>query len=218
MELHKEGLLFIVIAISVAVVGIALVWLLGKSTTLKVAVSVLLAFLAAIIVFFFRVPERTVTVDPALVVSPSDGKVVKVQKTYVKEYFDCECTEISIFLNLFNVHITWFPVGGDIVYSKYYPGAHWFAFLPKESEKNEHTSVVVRSEDGREVMYRQIAGIVARRVVSYAVEGEKCDQASEAGFIKFGSRLTIFIPGDVEPLVKVGDKVTGSVTPLARKK
>jgi len=183
---------------------------------LKIALSALFIILTAIMFLFFRVPDRKITKDSSLVVSPADGRVVEVRKTYVKEYFDCECTEISIFLSLFNVHITWYPTGGDIVYSKYYPGAHVFAFLPKSSEKNEHSSVVVKDENAREIMFRQIAGIVARRVVCYAETGAKCEQASEAGFIKFGSRLTVFIPGDVQPLVKVGDIVKGSVSPLAK--
>ena len=178
-----------------------------------VALAALL--LIGIVIFFFRVPERNYTVDATKVVSPADGKVVQVRKVFVKEFFDCECTEISIFLSLFDVHITLFPVGGDVIYSKYYPGAHTVAFLPKSSEKNEHTSVVVQDDAGHRLMFRQIAGIVARRVVCYAAEGDRCTQASQAGFIKFGSRLTVFVPGDVEPLVKVGDKVKGGVSTLA---
>ena len=183
---------------------------------LKWALVALCVIVTSMMFMFFRKPDRAVTQDPAVVVAPSDGKVVEVRKVFVEEYFNCECTEISVFLSLFDVHINWYPIGGQVVYSKYYPGAHTFAFVPKASEKNEHTSVVVRDAGGHEVMFRQIAGIVARRVVSYAHEGDACSQAGESGFIKFGSRLTIFVPGDVEPLVKVGDKVVGSVTPLIK--
>ena len=216
MKLHPEGIPFIVIT-TIVCVAIALLTLrYCASPVFKWLLVGLCILVTAIMFMFFRKPERVVTQDSSVVVAPSDGKVVQVRKVYVEEYFGCECTEISVFLSLFDVHINWFPVGGIIVYSKYYPGAHTFAFVPKASEKNEHTSVVVRNAGGREVMFRQIAGIVARRVVSYAHEGETCVQASESGFIKFGSRLTIFVPGDVEPLVKVGDRVTGSVTPLIK--
>lgn len=216
MKLHPEGLPFIVITTIVCVAIAVLILRYCASPVVKWLLVGLCVLVIAIMFMFFRKPDRVVTQDGSVVVAPSDGKVVQVRKVQVDEYFGCECTEISVFLSLFDVHINWFPVGGEIVYSKYYPGAHTFAFVPKASEKNEHTSVVVRNADGREVMFRQIAGIVARRVVSYAHEGQMCTQASESGFIKFGSRLTVFIPGDVEPLVKVGDKVKGSVTPIAK--
>ena len=216
MRLHQEGIPFILIASIVCIAGGVLAYNYAGTVLWKVIFITLFVALAGIMFFFFRDPDRNVTKDAHLVVAPSDGKVIEVDKVYVEEYFGCECTRISIFLSLFNVHVTWFPTGGEVSYFKYYPGAHTFAFLPKSSDKNEHSSVVVKDENGREVMFRQIAGIVARRVVCYAKEGKHFDQGAEAGFIKFGSRLTILIPGDVEPLVKVGDKVIGSVTLLAR--
>ncbi len=205
-----------IIACTVAIAGGVLAAIYMDSAVWKVVLITLCVLLAGITTFFFRNPNRDVTVDSSLVVSPADGRVIEVDKVFVEEYFGCECTRISIFLSLFNVHITWYPTGGEITYFKYYPGAHTFAFLPKSSEKNEHTSIVVKDENGREVMFRQIAGIVARRVVSYAKEGDRSEQGAQAGFIKFGSRLTVLIPGDSEPVVKVGDIVKGSVTPLAR--
>ncbi|MBQ1168320.1 MAG: phosphatidylserine decarboxylase family protein [Bacteroidales bacterium] len=216
MRLHPEGIYFALITTIICIAGAVLAIYYCKHPALKWSLVALCVVVTAVMFMFFRKPDREVTVDPEVVVAPSDGKVVQVRKVFVPEYFKGECTEISIFLSLFDVHINWFPVGGEVVYSKYYPGAHTFAFVPKASEKNEHTSVVVRNQNGREVMFRQIAGIVARRVVSYAREGQSYAQSSESGFIKFGSRLTIFVPGDVEPLVKVGDKVKGSVTPIAR--
>lgn len=218
MKIHSEGRPFILINTAVWIIVAIAVCVFSSSDILKALVAVAALFLIGVVIFFFRTPVRKVIDDPSLVGSPADGKVVEVDKVFVKEYFGCECTRISIFLNLFNVHITWFPTGGEVTYCKYYPGAHTFAFLPKSSEKNEHTSIVVKDQNGREVMFRQIAGIVARRVVCYTHQGDKARQAGEAGFIKFGSRLTVLIPGDVEPLVKVGDKVVGSVTPLARLK
>ncbi|MBP5504857.1 MAG: phosphatidylserine decarboxylase family protein [Bacteroidales bacterium] len=216
MRLHPEGISFVLVTTIICLAGAVLAWLFCKHPALKYTLVALCALAIAMMFMFFRNPDREVTNNPEAIVAPSDGKVVQVRKVFVEEYFGCECTEISIFLSLFDVHINWFPIGGEIVYSKYYPGAHTFAFVPKASEKNEHTSVVVRDAHGREVMFRQIAGIVARRVVSYAHEGAACDQASESGFIKFGSRLTVFVPGDVTPLVKVGDKVKGSVSEIAR--
>ena len=205
-----------IIACVIAIAGGVLAYIYADSTLWKAVLITLCVLLAGIMTFFFRNPRRCVTRDSSLVVAPADGKVIAVDKVFVDEYFGCECTRISIFLSLFNVHVTWFPTGGEITYFKYYPGAHTFAFLPKSSDKNEHSSVVVKDENGREVMFRQIAGIVARRVVCYASVGKSFEQGAEAGFIKFGSRLTVFIPGDSEPLVKPGDKVKGSVTPLAR--
>ena len=216
MRLHPEGIPFTLITTIICLAGAILALRYCRQPFLKWTLVALCVIVTAMMFMFFRKPDRAVTQDPAVVVAPSDGKVVEVRKVFVEEYFNCECTEISVFLSLFDVHINWYPIGGEVVYSKYYPGAHTFAFVPKASEKNEHTSVVVRDAAGHEVMFRQIAGIVARRVVSYAHEGETCQQAGESGFIKFGSRLTIFVPGDVEPLVKVGDKVVGSVTPLIK--
>ena len=216
MRIHPEGTLFVLVTVILCIAGIYAAIRYCKPQVLKWAIVATCVLIAAMMTTFFRVPERTATQNPEVVVAPSDGKVVEVRKVFVEEYFGCECTEISVFLSLFDVHINWYPIGGEVVYSKYYPGAHTFAFVPKASEKNEHTSVVVKDADGRQVMFRQIAGIVARRVVSYAKEGESCNQADESGFIKFGSRLTIFVPGDVEPLVKVGDRVVGSVTPLIK--
>ena len=216
MGIHSEGIPFIVINSVVWIAAAVLVWNWCKLPVLKIILMLICLFMFVMMIVFFRTPDREVTSDAELIVAPADGKVVEVDKVYVDEYFCCECTRISIFLSLFNVHITWFPTGGEVSYCEYYPGAHTFAFLPKSSEKNEHTSIVVKDEAGREVMFRQIAGIVARRVVCYAKKGEQCEQSSEAGFIKFGSRLTILIPGDVEPLVAVGDKVKGSVSALAK--
>ena len=216
MCIHSEGIPFIVGNSVVWIAAAIFIWKWVKHPLLRIILTLVCAFMFVMMFVFFRTPKRTVTSDPELIVAPADGKVVEVDKIYVDEYFGCECTRISIFLSLFNVHITWFPTGGEVSYCEYYPGKHTFAFLPKSSEDNEHTSIVVRDEAGREVMFRQIAGIVARRIVCYATQGEMCEQASEAGFIKFGSRLTILIPGEVEPLVAVGDRVKGSVSALAK--
>jgi phosphatidylserine decarboxylase len=166
--------------------------------------------------WFFRVPVREAVIDDSLVISPADGKVVNVKEVEENEYFGEKCLCISIFLTFFNVHITWFPVGGVVKYYKYHPGKYIFAFHPKSSEKNERTTIAVRTDLGNEVMFRQIAGIVARRVVCYAKENEHFDQTSEAGFIKFGSRLDVFLPLGTEVLVKKGDKVSGQTSVLAK--
>ena len=151
-----------------------------------------------------------------LVISPGDGKVVNIREVEENEYFGGKCLSISIFLTFFNVHVTWFPVGGIVKYYKYHPGKYFFAFHPKSSEKNERTTIVVSTESGNEVMFRQIAGIIARRVVCYAKENEYFGQASEAGFIKFGSRLDVLLPLGTEILVKKGDKVSGQTSVIAK--
>ena len=218
MKLHKEGKTIILVSLAVWVIAAVLVCHFSDSAASKWIWCTVFAIVWIITTFFFRIPDRDKTVEEGIVVAPSDGKVVKIKKAYVSEYFEGECTQISIFLNLFNVHVTWFPVGGNVSFYRYHPGKYLFAFLPKSSVKNEHTTIVVKDNQDREVMFRQIAGIIARRIVCYVKEGEDYAQSSEAGIIKFGSRLDIFIPGEAEILVSKGDKVKGSVSAIARLK
>ncbi|MBQ7222506.1 MAG: phosphatidylserine decarboxylase family protein [Bacteroidales bacterium] len=215
-RVHKEGKWIILINLILWLLVAALVLIFGESSSAKIAVTCVALFMATFMLFFFRIPDRNPELDDSLVFSPADGKVVNVTEVEETEYFNGPCKKISVFLSFFNVHITWFPVGGSISYYKYHPGKYIFAFLPKSSVKNEHTTIVVKTQSGSEVMFRQIAGIVARRIVCYASQGANAVQASEAGFIKFGSRLDIFVPTDAEILVKKGDKVRGQLSALAK--
>ena len=169
------------------------------------------------IVSFFREPRRVKIHDADLVFAPCDGRVVVTECVREDEYFDGrEMLQISIFMSITNVHINWFPVGGIVKYFKYHPGRFLVAWHPKSSTENERTTTVVETEQGHEVLFRQIAGVVARRIVSYMKVGNTVKQNDVCGFIKFGSRIDLLIPKDSELLVEIGDPVVGTQTPLAR--
>lgn len=169
------------------------------------------------VIAFFREPKREKLSAKDIVFSPCDGTVVACEPTDEKEYLGCKCLQISVFMSITNVHVNWFPVTGEVEYFKYHPGKFLVAWHPKSSEENERTTTVINTGKHK-VLFRQIAGFVARRIVSYAAVGKHVEQNTKCGFIKFGSRVDILLPLDCEPLVKIGDKVTGSITPLVRLK
>jgi phosphatidylserine decarboxylase len=216
MKIHKEGIQIIIGNTLIWIIFAILFWWLSDNTIINWIATSISTIMTIFVLTFFRVPYREPIYDSNIVVSPGDGKVVNICRTEENEYFKGECIQISIFLSFFNVHVTWYPVGGEISYYKYHPGKYLFAFLPKASEKNERTTIAVKTECGTEVMFRQIAGIVARRIVCYSETGTECKQADQAGFIKFGSRLDIFLPLDAEIIVKKGDKVTGQLSQIAK--
>lgn len=175
-----------------------------------------LLYLIGTIFWFFREPKRPLLQEEGAVFSPADGKVVVIEEVEEKEYFGDRRIQISVFMSVTNVHINWFPIGGRIAYSRYHPGSFRVAWHPKSSEENERMSVAIEGSKGT-ILYRQIAGLVARRIVSYATEVDKqVEQNSKCGFIKFGSRVDIFLPLGSKIEVALGDKVTGSQTLLAR--
>lgn len=176
------------------------------------AVSILFFLL---IVQFFRNPKRPTQLNDASVVSPVDGKVVVIEEVFEKEYFKDKRLQVSIFMSPINVHVTRHPIGGLVKFSKYHPGKFLVAWHPKSSEENERTTVVVENERAGEVLYRQIAGALAKRIVNYAVEGQKVVQGSDSGFIKFGSRVDVFLPIGTKINVKLNDKVKGGVSVIA---
>lgn len=220
MKISKEG--FKIISVS-GVVLLAL-WLLiyymlkaNDLMWLIILLSVLLLVFWFFIISFFRDPRRVRIHDDDLVFSPCDGRVVVTEIVKDDEYFDGEeKMQISIFMSVTNVHINWSPVGGLVKYFKYHPGRFLVAWHPKSSTDNERTTTVVETKSGIEVLFRQIAGAVARRIVSYVKVGEHVDQNSVFGFIKFGSRIDILLPKDAVLLVEIGDKVVGTQTPIAR--
>lgn len=167
---------------------------------------------------FFREPRRVQIHDDELIFSPCDGRVVVTEVVHEKEHINCEMMQISIFMSVTNVHMNWMPVGGIVEYFKHHHGRFLVAWHPKSSTENERTTTVVRLKDDRRVLIRQIAGFVARRIVSYVKVGEPMAQNSVLGFIKFGSRVDILIPKDSELFVEIGDPVIGSQTPIARLK
>ena len=220
MKISREG--FKIIAVS-GIIMLAL-WTLmfymlkaQDMLWLLIALAVVLFVFWLFIISFFRSPRRVRIHDDDLVFSPCDGRVVVTEIVKEGEYFDGEeKMQVSIFMSVTNVHINWYPVGGLVKYFKYHPGRFLVAWHPKSSTDNERTTTVVETKSGVEVLFRQIAGAVARRIVSYVKVGDKVDQNSIFGFIKFGSRIDILLPKDAKLLVEIGDKVVGTQTPIAR--
>jgi len=209
---HREG--FIIISISFVLTATFLILsdLLIKSLFIKYLIQFLSVFFLVLILQFFRNPKRSVSPDDKLILSPVDGKVVIIDSVFEKEYFKDNRKQVSIFMSPINVHVTRFPISGRIVYSKYHPGKYLFAWLPKSSEENERTSIVINTPEYGEIMYRQIAGALARRIVNYAKKGDDVNQGDDAGFIKFGSRVDIFLPIDSTICVKIDESAIGAKT------
>ena len=162
------------------------------------------------IVMFFRAPARPLEPDPLLIYAPADGKIVVIEETYEKEYFRDNRLQISIFMSPFNMHSNRYPISGTVIWTHYQPGRKFHARSPKSSELNERSSVVVSSESGTEILVRQVAGAVARRIVTYSKKGDKVHQGDELGFIKFGSRVDIFLPTGTVVDVQMFEQVRAS--------
>jgi len=167
------------------------------------------------VVSFFRVPARTYTVDENSIVAPADGKIVAIEEIQPDEYFSERCLQLSIFMSPFNVHVNRNPVAGEIAYSKYHQGKYLVAWHPKSSTDNERFTTVYRKND-REILVKQIAGAMAKRIVNYLQVGQTVEQAAEMGFIKFGSRVDVLMPLTVKLNVKIGDVAKGGITVIAR--
>ena len=215
MHIHREGYRIIATTFAIAAVVVALAYLIIGNTTASHIIAAIGLLVFLIIVRFFRCPNRVATLGDNLVIAAADGKIVRVKKVKENEFIKGECIQVSTFMSIFNVHANYFPVGGTIVYSKYHDGKYLVAFHSKSSENNERTSIAVKCSNGDNVLFRQIAGYIARRVVYYAKEGEHANQCSELGFIKFGSRLDIFLPLDAKIMVKKGQTVKACRTVIA---
>ena len=196
----------------------AIVCFLASNPWVRWPVLILLLAFAFFVFWFHRVPDRDLPdLDAKVVTSVADGKVVIVDRVYEKEYVKGDCIQVSIYMDFFDVHTNFWPISGDICYYKYHPGRYFLAFLPKSSERNEHSSTSIRSPYG-EVFFKQIAGTFARRIVCYSKEGMAVERGKQCGIIKFGSRIDIFLPLDAEILVKEGEFTKASITQIARLK
>ena len=209
---HKEGFNIIIISFFITVIFGVLSEYLIESKNLKTALQVVILIILILVLQFFRNPNRPVLGKKNLLVSPVDGKIVSISEIYEDEYFNDKRLQISIFMSPINVHVTRFPVSGKIIYSKYHPGKYLVAWHPKSSKLNERTTIVIENQFLGKIMYRQIAGTVARRIVNYAIENQTAVQGEDAGFIKFGSRVDIFLPPDTKLKIKNGQKVKGGIT------
>lgn len=219
MKINKEGYKIIAVSGLVCLVLWGFLYYLQsheEEVVLLITSAVILAVFWLFIVAFFREPRRVKIHDPELVFSPCDGRVVVTEVVYEDEYLKQEMLQISIFMSITNIHMNWLPVAGEVEYYKYHPGRFLIAWHPKSSTENERTTSVVRLDDGNRVLFRQVAGLIARRIVSYIKVGDKVKQNDVFGFIKFGSRIDVLVPKNSELLVEIGDPVVGSQTPIVR--
>ncbi len=212
---HKEGYKTIIITSLILVVLLLLFENFISILWLQKSLMLIVLILFLIILYFFRNPKRTTELNENYIIAPADGKVVVVEEVIESEYFKDKRKQISIFMSPLNVHVTRFPIGGKIKYTKYHPGKYLFAWHPKSSEKNERTTIVVHNNTLGNILYRQVAGAMARRIVNYAHVDHIAIQGDDAGFIKFGSRLDVFLPLDMEVKVKLNDKTIGGKTIIA---
>ena len=219
MKINKEGYKIIAVSGLICIVLWALMYHLMKHHINGALLAVMTAIIIAFwffIVAFFREPRRVKIHDNDLVFSPCDVRVVVTEVVYEDEYLKRDMLQISIFMSVTNIHMNWMPVSGEVEYYKYHPGRFLIDWHPKSSTENERTTTVVKMDKGEQVLFRQVAGLIARRSVSYIKIGDKVGQNDVFGFIKFGSRIDVLVPKGSDLLVEIGDPVVGSQTPLVR--
>ncbi len=212
---HKEGYKIIIGSMLILVVLIFLIDAIIAIEWLRKLIMIILLIFYVLILQFFRNPNRFTVENLNQIIAPADGKVVVIEEVFEKEFFKDKRRQISIFMSPLNVHVTRYPISGKVIFSKYHPGKYLVAWHPKSSEENERTSIVIENKTVGQILYRQIAGAVARRIVNYASVNETANQGEDAGFIKFGSRLDIFLPLDMKVNVSLNDKATGGETVIA---
>jgi len=215
LHFHKEGAKIILVACFLTVAIVLLSDQFIVEFWLKKSIQIFALFFLIIILQFFRNPKRALTINDNQIIAPVDGKVVVIEEVYESEYFKDKRLQVSIFMSPINVHVTRYPVSGRINFSKYHPGKFLVAWHPKASEENERTTIVVENKAFGEILYRQIAGALAKRIVNYAVEGTHVEQGEDAGFIKFGSRVDLFLPLGTKVDVKLNQKAKGNKTIIA---
>jgi phosphatidylserine decarboxylase len=214
MIIHKDCYSTI---IKVWIVGALSVFLFLKFIpwpAVSYLLSIIPLFVMGFVMFFFRVPQRNRVEGEKVVTSVADGRVVVIEKVYEPEHLKCECMQVSVYMDFFNVHVNFWPIDGEVTYYKYHPGKYLLAYLPKASELNEHTSVGIKGEHG-EVFFKQLAGTFARRIVCYAKPGSHELKGDQCGIIKFGSRIDMYLPLDADIKVKLGDFVRASESVIA---
>lgn len=216
MTIHKEG----TATLSISIIGLvalnyAIRYFVPNAEAIHAILLIISIIFFLIILQFFRKPTRNTPKNPKHIIAPADGKVVVIEEVIETEYFKGPRRQVSIFMSPFNVHINFNPISGIISYFKYHPGKYLVAWHPKSSTENERSTIVVKHENGTEVLFRQIAGALARRLCWYVKEGQAVVQGDEFGFIKFGSRIDIFLPLDAKILVNIDDKPVGGETVIA---
>jgi phosphatidylserine decarboxylase len=217
MSIHKEGykiLGFGFLALLILNFAVNIIWI--DKELVRWAFIICSLMLYIFLLFFFRLPTRSLEADPGLIYAPADGKVVVIEETFEKEYFNEMRLQVSIFMSPFNMHSNRYPVSGQIKYVAYHPGHNMVAWHPKSSELNERSTIVIEANEGTEILVRQIAGAVARRIVTYAKKDQAIKQGDELGFIKFGSRVDVFLPLGTEVEIPILQQVKANKTIIAK--
>jgi len=213
---HKEGHKIIFTNLVITVIAIFLADYFIENYWIQILIQLVFLVFLLLILQFFRNPKRYTKVDDKYVLSAVDGKVVVIEEVFEKEVFNDKRIQVSVFMSPINVHVTRYPIAGKVVFSKYHPGKYLVAWHPKASEENERTTVLVENSTFGKVLYRQIAGALAKRIVNYAKIGDTVQQGADSGFIKFGSRVDVFLPLNAEIKVKLNQKVRGGESIIAK--
>jgi phosphatidylserine decarboxylase len=212
MRIHKEGIaVILVVLLLITTVNLLFYWLI-RSPLLQSLLVIVSSVFFLLVVWFFRNPMRTIEPSDKIILCPADGKIVQVTEANEDEYFHDKRLQVSIFMSPLNLHVNRYPVSGTVSYVKYHPGKYLVAWHPKSSLLNERATAVINDNNGHEILVRQIAGAVARRIITYAEKGQQVVQGDDLGFIRFGSRVDLFLPLHTKVSVKVGDQVKGNLT------
>ena len=214
MIIHKDCYSTIIKVWLGGALSLFLIFLLIPWAVVSYILATIPLFVMGFVMFFFRVPQRNTVPGDNVVTSVADGRVVVVEKVFEAEHLNCECIQVSVYMDFFNVHVNYWPIDGEVTYYKYHPGKYMLAYLPKASELNEHTSVGIKSQYG-EVFFKQLAGTFARRIVCYADPGSQELKGDQCGIIKFGSRIDMYLPLDADIKVQIGDYVRACESVIA---
>ena len=214
MIIHKDCYSTIIKVWLGGALSIFLIFMLIPWTAVSYILATIPLFVMGFVMFFFRVPQRNTLPGDNVVTSVADGRVVVVEKVFEAEHLNCECMQVSVYMDFFNVHVNYWPIDGEVTYYKYHPGKYMLAYLPKASELNEHTSVGIKSPYG-EILFKQLAGTFARRIVCYAIPGNQEVKGDQCGIIKFGSRIDMYLPLDADIKVQIGDYVRACESVIA---
>ncbi len=216
MGIHKEGFTIIIFTLLIIIaINVGAHYIAPYNKFMQYFFYIITSLVFILIVQFFRNPDRSISPDESIIVAPADGKVVVIEEVEEPEFFKGKRKQISIFMSPLNVHVNWYPISGKIKYFKYHPGSYLVAWHPKSSTLNERTTIVVENKNQKAVLIRQIAGAVARRIVCYSEEDKSIIQGEQLGFIKFGSRVDLFLPLDAEIKVELDQAVVGCKTAIA---
>lgn len=217
MRIHKEGrtIVFGVVIFCLALILI-IAWITAFDSLSSKITGTLIVLIGCFVVYFFRNPYRPIQTDQTIIYAPADGRIVDIDTVFEKEYLNQDCQKVSIFMSIWDVHVNRYPITGTIIYTKYHPGNYFIASHPKSSELNEHQSTVIETPSGISIMVKQIAGTLARRIICYAKEDGLAIQGNDIGFIRFGSRVDIFLPLNTKIQVKMNEMVKGNLTIIAR--